>query len=171
MQKDAHCMDDGSSLFVRTASPRSIAAISLFADRARGIAALQTVLGADIPTTPRCVQNGAVTLACLAPGRFVAIGVRDADLPSRLARSLHGLAAITDQSDMWETLIVSGPTARDRLARVVPIDLGEDAFAVDDLALTRAGHLDVRLWRCGAETYEISVTRSLGEDLRYAVRK
>jgi sarcosine oxidase subunit gamma len=162
-------MDDGTSLRARVAPPRSIAAITLFADRARGLAALQSVLGADIPTTPRCLQNGTITLACVAPGRFLASGPRDSNLPARLARSLQGLAAITDQSDMWETLIVSGPTARDRLSRVVPIDLNEAAFAVADVALTRAGHLDVRLWRCGAQTYEISVTRSFSEDLRYAL--
>jgi sarcosine oxidase subunit gamma len=160
-------MADGTE--IRLAPPRSIAAITLFADRARGLAGLQSVLGADIPTTPRCVQNGAVTLACLAPGRFLASGARDAALPARLARSLEGIAAVTDQSDMWETLVVSGPTARERLARAVPIDVDEQVFAVNDVALTRAGHLDVRLWRAAAETYEISVTRSFSEDLRHAL--
>jgi sarcosine oxidase subunit gamma len=167
--KGARCMDDGTALFLRVAPPRSIAAITLFADRARGLAAVQSVLGANIPTTPRCVQNGAITVACLAPGRWLATGARDSNLPARLAKTLQGLAAVTDQSDMWETLVVAGPTARDRLSRVVQIDLNDPIFAVGHLALTRAGQLDVRLWRCGAETYEISVTRSFSENLRHAL--
>ncbi len=147
---------------------RAIAAIGSFRDRDRVLAVLQAELGTEIPTTPRLVQAGALAIACLAPRRFLAFGAPDANLVARLARSLDGLAAVTDQSDMWATWHLSGGGVRECLARVVPIDLSPVVFRIGDLALTRAGHLDVRLSRTDAEAYEIAVNRSLGADLLHA---
>ncbi len=153
------------------APPGSLAGIAAFRDRARLMAALRAAFGVDVPVTSRYVQAGGVALSCLAPGRFLASGARDADLPARLARSLAGLAAVTDQSDMWAVFVVSGASVREVLAKVVPVDLGDDQFRTGDVALTRAGHLDVRLWRMTEHSYEISTTRSFGTDLRHLLRR
>ena len=152
-------------------APRSIAGIASFRDQHRMHAALQAELRAALPTKASFVQAGDVTLACLAPARFVATGPADANLPARLANVLDGLAAITDQSDMWAAWRVSGAGVRDWLARVVPVDLAADVFQVGDLALTRAGHLDVRVWRVGPDAYEIAVTRSVAKDLLHALEE
>ena len=149
--------------------PRSVAGIGSFNDRTRLLDALQNEFGVPIPTTPGTVQAGAITIACLAPGRFLASGAADTNLPARLATSLDGLAAVTDQSDMWATWQVTGASVRERLARVVPIDLAADTLPVGGVALTRASHLDVRVCRVGADTYEVSVTRSFAEDLLHAL--
>ena len=148
--------------------PRSIAAIGSFNDRARLLGALHTEFGVAIPSTPGTAQAGPITIACLAPNRFLASGAADTNLPARLTTSLEGLAAITDQSEMWATWQVTGANAREHLARVVPIDLAPDVFPIGSFALTRASHLDVRLCRTGADTYEISVTRSVADDLLHA---
>ena len=65
---------------------------------------------------------------------------------------------------------VSGAGARDLLARVVPIDLAPSVFQVGGLALTRAGHLGVRVSRTNTDTYEIAVTRSTAADLLHALK-
>jgi len=150
-------------------APRSVAGIGAFRDRERFLAALQSELGIDIPTTPRFVQAGGVTLSCLAPGRYLASADRGADLPARFAKCLAGLAALTDQSDLWEIFSLSGATIRETLARLVPIDLSPAKFRIGDLALTRAGHLDVRLWRVADQSYELAVARSYAADLRAAL--
>jgi heterotetrameric sarcosine oxidase gamma subunit len=89
-------------------------------------------------------------------------------LPARFAKPLASLAAITDQSDLWYTLTLTGPNATMALARLVPINLAPTAFPVGALALTRAGHLDVRLWHVGDDTYEVSTARSYASDLEHA---
>ncbi len=155
---------------VSLAPPRSVAGIGAFAGGAGLPAALRAELGADLPAPSRCVQAGGVAVSCLAPGRFLASGGRAADLPARLARSLAALAAVTDQSDMWAVFAVSGEAVRDVLARVVPLDLDPRVFREGDLALTRAGHLNVRLWRLGATGYEIAVERSFAPDLHHALQ-
>ena len=150
---------------ITRAPPRSMAAIGAFGDPAALLAALAAEFAVSVPTTPACVRAGTTTLACLAPARYLASGPREADLPTRLAAALTGVAAVTDQSDMWATFVVSGEDVPELLARLVPVELG----AVGALALTRAGHLDVRVCRVGELDYEVSVWRSYGPDLLHAL--
>ncbi len=152
-------------------APRCIAGIAGFRDGARLHDALHSEFGAAPPGKARFVLAGAVTLACLAPARFLASADADAGLAARLAKALDGVAAVTDQSDMWAAWHVSGAGVRECLARVVPVDLAADIFQVGDLALTRAGHLDLRVCRVGADAYEIAVTRSVAADLLYALEE
>ncbi len=159
-----------SGITVEEAPPRSVAGIGAFRDQAGVLAALRAEFGADVPVACRSVRAGGVALSCLAPGRFLASGAREAGLPGRLADRLAGLAAITDQSDMWAVFVVSGAAAREVLARVVPVDIGDEQFRQGHVALTRAGHVDVRLWRSEGQTYEIAATRSFAPDLLHALR-
>jgi len=164
-------MADDMGVTITAAAPRAAAGIASFRDRDRLVAALRAEFGADIPSTPRFVQAGALTLSCLAPARYFVTAPRDSDLPARLAESLAGLAAVTDQSDLWACFALSGPHVRTTLSRVVPVDVTPAKFRAGDLALTRAGHLDVRLWRLGECSYEVAVARSYAEDLRYVLDK
>ena len=158
-------------LTIEPTDPRSIAGIAAFKDRDRFLAAMKSEFGLTMPVTPSTIQAGGVAISCLAPGRYMATADRGADLPARLANVLTGLAAITDQSDQWVTFVVSGEQSSDVLARLVPVDLGAAQFGVGVLALTRAGHLDVRLWRVAEQTYEIAVTRSMSDDLHHALEQ
>ena len=149
--------------------PGSIAGVASFRDLARMHAVWEAEFGVQVPDKSSFIQCGAVTLACLAPARFLASGAAGANLPARLAQMLDGVAAVTDQSDMWAAWRVSGANARECLARVVPVDVAAEIFRVGDLALTRAGHLNVRLFRVDVDIYEIAVTRSVGADLLHAL--
>ena len=149
--------------------PRSIAGIAAFRDRAGLLAAMRSELSAEMPETSRFVQAGEVDVACIAPGRYVASAARDTELPARLAKRLIGLAAVTDQSDMWTIFTVSGARVHDALAKIVPVDITDNQFGIGRMALTRAGHLDVRLWRTGQQEFEIATTRSFASDLSRAL--
>jgi sarcosine oxidase subunit gamma len=162
-------MSDVLGTVITPTAPRSAAGIAAFRDQAALRAALQTNFGVAPPTTPSFVQIGTVTLSCLAPTRYYVTGPRDAGLPGLLAKSLSGLAAITDQSDLLTSFTLTGPETRETLARIVPVDLTPAKFPIGALALTRAGHLDVRLWRMAELTYELAVTRSCANDLRHAL--
>ena len=162
-------MSERRGLTIAVAAPRSMAGLGVFKDRARLAAALAAEFGIALPATGVFTLAKGVTFSGLAPARFLASAERDANLPARLAKSLAGLAAVTDQSDMWATFSLSGPLVRDHLARVVPIDLAPERLRVGGLALTRAGHMDVRLWRVGEDFYEIAAARSYARDLRSAL--
>lgn len=144
---------------------RSASGIASFGNHDRFVEAMHAEFGADIPTRPGFIQSGDVTLSCLGPARYLATAPRNIDLSGRLVTVFDGIAAITEQGDLWKIFALSGAQVRDKLARVVPIDLDPAKFRIGDLALTRAGHLDVRLWRLGDDSYEIAVGRSYKEDL------
>ena len=164
-------MAEQARIAVTLTAPRTIAGIGVFRDRAPCLAALHAEFGVTVPITPRFVQAGPVTLSCLAPTRYLASASADACLPVRLANKLAGLAAITDQSDMWATFALSGLLVRELLARLVPVDLTTTKFGIGDLALTRASHVDVRLWRLADHDYELAVTRSYAEDFYTILEK
>ncbi len=164
-------MGDIAGVIITRPAPRSAAGIASFRDHAGCAAALEAEFGVPLPAGPGFIQAGAVTLSRLAPARFLAVGPRAEPLSARLAERLAGLAAVTEQSDLWEFFAVSGSNVHDALARLVPIDLDPARFRVGDLALTRAGHLDVRVWRVSELGYEIAVARSYAEDLLYWVGK
>ena len=160
-----------SDITIERAAPRSIAAVGAYADRAPLLSALMAEFGITIPAPQSFIRSASITLSCLSPSRYLASADRDANLPGRLAKSLSGLAAITDQSDHWAIFTLSGPHRSDALARLVPIDVAPEKFRVGALALTRASHFDVRLWRIGESTYELAVTRSYEADFRSILQK
>jgi sarcosine oxidase subunit gamma len=162
-------MSEAATTSVTESAPRSAAGIAAFRDHDAVRAALQTAFGVAPPTTAGFVQAGPVTLSCLSPTRYFATAPRDTNLPRSLAKYLAELAAVTDQSDLWVSYTLAGPAVRETLARLVPVDLAPEKFPVGTLALTRAGHLHVRLWRLAADSYEISVQRSCTDDLRHAL--
>jgi sarcosine oxidase subunit gamma len=156
-----------NALHLAEPAPRAIIGIGAYRDRAPLLAALETGFGLTVPTTPSFVASGGITLSCLAPGRFVATADRDSGLVARLTAALATVAALTDQSDLWHYFVLSGAAAPEALARLVPIDLAPQSFPVGALSLTRAGHLNVRLWHLGAGSYELAVSRSYADDLRH----
>jgi sarcosine oxidase subunit gamma len=93
----------------------------------------------------------------------------DAGLAERLAPE----AAVTDQSDGWACLLLEGEDARAVLARLVPLDLEEEAFRDGAVARTQLRQLACALIRRGG-AFEIRVMRSFAatahHDLTTAMR-
>ena len=83
----------------------------------------------------------------------------------RLRSELAGLASVSDQSDGRTLIRVSGPRARDALAKGVMIDLHPRAFRPGDAAVSTIGHIGVHFWQLDdLPTYEFVVFRSLAAD-------
>lgn len=163
-------MADDPDLSATPAPLRSVVGITSFRDEDRLRAAIQAEFGAALPAALRVVEAGAVSLACLAPRRYLAWGDRGDVLPARLATLLEGIAAVTDQSDLRETVRLDGQAAPQLLARLLPLDLDPDVFQIGALAATRMGHVDALVRRVAAQAYELSVTRSHAEGLHHALQ-
>lgn len=118
--------------------------------------------GIDLPSAGRWAGGADIAFAWSGPGEWTAIA--DRPIARDLAGRLAGLAAVTDQSDGWLLIEVSGPRVRDTLAKMLPIDLDPAALPPGAVALTRAGHIDVRLRHVSVGVYELAVFRSLGAD-------
>jgi sarcosine oxidase subunit gamma len=128
--------------YVSLLPPRSIISITAFHGKT---ADLNTALGVTLPLTPRRITADSVDYLWSGPDSWLAMA-DDQALAACIAAAAP-YAAITEQSDGKVIFRVTGPHARENLAKLIPIDLQEDEFPPDATALTLAGHLSVQIWR------------------------
>ena len=79
--------------------------------------------------------------------------------------ALDGVAAVTDQSDAWAVVAISGAGAEDVLARLVPVDLRVGVFKKNHVAKTMLGHMAVTITRTDMAMFEIMAMRSMARTL------
>lgn len=84
---------------------------------------------------------------------------------------LEGLAALTDQSDAWCRLRLSGPGVEAALARLTPLDPNPHSFGKGRSARTLMGHMDALLVREGREVVEAWVFRSMAGSAVHEVER
>lgn len=119
------------------AQPAAIATLAPF--RGQGIAvadALKKLWKTGLPKTGKTRTVKSVTLLWSAPGQWLARGDFD---PVALATALDGIAAVTDQSDAYAVLHLTGTDAADAMARLTPLDVA--TLAGTDVARTEIAAL------------------------------
>jgi len=77
--------------------------------------------------------------------------------------ALSGIGSVSDQSHGRVILRISGPKARNVLAKGTPVDLHPDEFPVGKSALTQMAHVGVHLTRIAEDAYDLSVFRGFSE--------
>lgn len=124
------------------------------------------VLPGGVKTVARGLK--ALSLAMPEPNTFVEkkglrivwTGREQAFLIGAESPVLEG-AAVTDQSDGWAVLSLSGPAAADVLARLVPMDLRLSACPVGTALRSQLNHMNAVILRTGDYAFEIMVFRSM----------
>jgi methylglutamate dehydrogenase subunit D len=117
----------------------------------------------ELPLTPRRVADSRIHFISAGPGRWLAAAPNQSPVTfeSDLREALSGLASVASQSDGRSIVRVSGPKARDALAKGVPLDLDPAVFGPGDTAMTVVAHINVHLWQIDtAPTYDFAVFRS-----------
>ncbi|MEM6372858.1 MAG: sarcosine oxidase subunit gamma [Pseudomonadota bacterium] len=79
--------------------------------------------------------------------------------------ALANHAALTDQSDAWACIVLSGAGAEDVLARLVPVDVSAANFKRGHTARTQIQHMNGSLTRIGTDSFLILVFRSMAGTL------
>lgn len=129
----------------------TITSVAPFAGQAAKVAAALKRQGLGWPAPNSCLCDGG--RAILWTGRDQAF-LLDGD-----PAGLDGLAALTDQSDGWARMRLSGAQAAAVLARHVPLDLS--AVAPGWAARTSVGHMMAILSCTVAGSFDIMVFRSM----------
>lgn len=132
---------------------RQITSVAPLAGQDKPLAKALKALGLAFPAPNRFVEAG--------PARLIWTGRDQAFLTGAAPTGLAPHAALTDQSDGWATLILSGPQAEPALARVVPIDIRVAAFPTGHAARVPFNHMSSVLLRTGTDAFEIMVFRSM----------
>lgn len=121
-------------------------------------AALEAAHGMAFPKPNR--MTGKQGAQALWFGRDMALLIGSAPDASLAA---HG--AVTDQSDAWSVVDLSGPGAEEVLARLVPVDLRPAVFKRGHTVRTLVGHMSASVTRTGADSFRIMVFRSMVKTL------
>jgi len=128
------------------------------------INAINTAFGVVLPDEPRRVSRGYVTFAGVGPDQWIASagGADAAGFAAKVRARIGPFAAVSDQSDARLVLRVSGPRARDALAKGVPVDLHPKAFKPGDVACTVVGYINTQMDMLDdVPTYQLAAPRSM----------
>ena len=115
--------------------------------------ALKSKIGAGFPAPGRSTGKDTARVIWSGAGQALVLGPQVA---------LEG-AAITDQSDGWACMTLTGPLAAEVLARLAPVDLRNSVFEVGHVARTLLGHMVCVLLRSGPDEFTIMVFRSMAQ--------
>ncbi len=120
--------------------------------------------------SPQEKVNNEATVYWLGPNDWLLVNpAEDAgSIADTLREAANGATcALTDVSDAWSIIDISGDDAQSRLAEGCSVDLDDDEFPVGRYALTRLQHLSVIIHRLDdTPRYRILVDRSVAQFLR-----
>ena len=130
---------------------------------------LRDRFGITLPEGATHSTAGELTLAGTGPGAWLAIHESAGNsFTASLAETIGDLASVSDQSDGYAVLHLSGARISEILAKLVPIDVHPRVFKVGDGAVTLSGHVNVILWRLedgpdALPRYQMALYRSFAE--------
>ena len=136
---------------------------------------VRTHFGLEPTNAPRRAYRANVAVAGIGPGTWLAIHDHAGNAFAESLRSLLGeVASVSDQSDAYAILRLTGPKVRETLAKLIPIDIHPRSFQVNDVAQTVCGYMNVIVWRVedtveSDPAFEIWAGRSLARSLYQAI--
>jgi heterotetrameric sarcosine oxidase gamma subunit len=136
---------------------------------------LHKQLSMELPAGPRRTTAGDLAIIGVGPGTWLATHEQAGyDLAASIRHIAGDLASVSDQTDGYAVLRLSGPKVRDVLCKLVPVDVHSQAFEVGNVAVTLASQVGATLWRLDDETdgspvFELAVYRSYAASIWYAL--
>lgn len=127
-------------------------------------AAVKASYRVDLPDNSTVVQGPEVSFVGYGPGQWLAVSetLAGEGLARDLKNRLKGLASVSDQSGGRTVLRLSGPRARDLLAKGLPIDLHPSVFGPGSAATSTISLMGVQIWQVDdAPTYDLALFRSV----------
>ena len=123
------------------------------------------LLGVPVPPLGWAFSDPNLTIAAVAPGRFLVAGVAP-DLAPRLEAALPSSdAAVTNLSHGRAILRLRGEAAAKVLAKGVALDLDPAIFPAGRVAQTAIHHIDVMIHRQAEMIFDLWVLRGFAEAL------
>ncbi|OUR75439.1 hypothetical protein A9Q83_18675 [Alphaproteobacteria bacterium 46_93_T64] len=156
--------DAGVSLSIR--HPMSIVMIIARNGKSSAVSELmEKSYGVTCPLPGRSATGRNVTIHWTGAEQWIVTSndLEEGDLYEQLARSLEGLASITDQSHGRLTLSVTGIHARNVLSKGTSVDLHPRVFGTGHCAVTQMAHVGVHVACTGTNEFELLLFRGFAE--------
>lgn len=117
---------------------------------------LEKAVGIGLPRVGGSIAKGKVQVLWVARGQYLLIGAQPPELS----------AALTDQSDAWCAVKLSGRDAQDVMARLCPVEVA--AMGEGDVARSLIGHMSAIIVK-RVDGFEIMVFRAFAKTLVHEV--
>ena len=154
----------------------AMAAVTIRNGREKAFAkAFAKTFGGSPPGPTGAVAAKGQTVVASAQGQvFVLMETTPAELLANLEKAFASTATVTDQSDGWARLALTGPRAVEALERLAMVDLSDEAFGVGSAARTVFEHCTAILIRGRpaqgeSRRYTILTPRSSAASLLHAL--
>ncbi len=157
---------------VRVAERADLSIATVLARKGQGealAAAVSQRHGLGLPAGPARAAAGDLAFVSTGPGAWLALREGGGyGLAPELGEALRGLASVSDQTDGFAVLRLSGPRVRDVFAKGIHLDFDPGVFPVGTAAATDAGHIGIVVWRLddgadGHPVFEVALFRSFAE--------
>lgn len=136
-------------------------------------AAVKDATGFAIPKAGKIAGNGETGVVWMSPDELLVMVPYGAvaDAWERMSKTLGGAHhLIADVSDARSVFTVQGVDAKEVLARVCPVDLHEDSFAIGDFRRTRMAQVAAAFWRHDLG-FDVICFRSVGDYAEGVLRR
>ncbi|MEO9780082.1 MAG: sarcosine oxidase subunit gamma family protein [Sedimentitalea sp.] len=128
--------------------------------------AARAVAGVDLPDTGRIAGNRAGGLCWMSPDELLLL-CPHADVSANVETLQRALAQshalVAHVSDARALFRVSGPAAREVMAKLCPVDFSPTAFEPGAFRRTRMAQVPAAIWMTDDETFQIICFRSVAE--------
>lgn len=134
-------------------------------------AALSDAIGLGIPQVGKVNRHASgLALLGLQPGHCLLVDPQASeDFLSRWTQTLDERAYLTDQSDSWAVLELSGPQVNVALERLSTIDLNATIFGLNTVARTSMEHLSVIIEKPDDSLFRLYSPRSSAGGFLHAI--
>ncbi len=131
--------------------------------------AIKDGFGLAMPTSVKSTANDKTRLLMTQPDQVFAMTPRTKHAETTIAKAIGDTAYITDQTDAWVVLELSGPSSRTALERICQVDLDAQVFKLNQMARTTMEHMGSIVIRNGKDSFLLMSGSSSAASFLHAV--
>lgn len=129
-------------------------------------AAVAEATGAEMPGLRQIMEGSSGAVAWMSPDELLLL-VPHGQAPAIAARLTEALAdqhaMVAEVSDARAVFTVTGPTAREVIARLCPVDMAPGRFEAGEMRRTRMAQVPAAFWLSGSDQITVICFRSVAQ--------
>lgn len=143
------CRVEATGVTFDEATQRSLISLTARKGQAEAVGkAVKKAFGIDLPDARKSTTANGITALYSGPGQWF-LTAEDEALFAKTQKATDSVASVTDQSDGFTALTLSGPRAPDVLMRLSSLDYTDTAFPTGSVARTPMQQISVMIARTG----------------------
>jgi sarcosine oxidase subunit gamma len=139
----------------------------------KGASKLKTAIKAgfdlSMPTPVKSTADAKTRLLMTQPDQVFAMTPRTKNTETTVRKAIGDTAYITDQTDAWVVLELSGPSSRAALERICQVDLDANVFKLNQMARSTMEHMGSIVIRNGKDSFLLMSGSSSAASFLHAV--